>query len=246
MTGFLKSAAVGSRGASGVASGVEAGALTSVLTGVLTGAVARVAAGVIAGVAAGALSAGPASAATAAPGTLRIGYGQACSHHAGTVAFVLENRDRHRHTVSISGGGLSPAADAGSVPASRTVVVQFDIGAKSTTVSVSVDRGAPRTHRLKGCPHGDGDQGVIAVRGEKAQHQPESAPPKHVQAPDTAPRRNLGQGSARGPKRGTDRSAPSRPRAAKPAPARPAHPKSGPAKSSPSHHASAPPPVNTA
>lgn len=123
---------------------------------------------VAAGVASGALSAGPARAAGASPGILRIGYGQACARHAGTVAFVLENSDRHRHTVSISGKGLSPAADAGTVPAARTIVVQFGIGAKGTTVSVSVDKGAPRTQRLEGCPRGDGDQGLIRVHTKKA------------------------------------------------------------------------------
>jgi hypothetical protein len=198
---------------------------------------------VAAGVASGALSAAPARAAGAPPGTLRIGYGQACTRHSGTVAFVLENADRHRHTVSISGKGLTPIADAGTVPASRTVVVQFGIGAKGTTVSVSVDRGAPRTQRLKGCPRGDGDQGLIPAHPKKAADKP-VAPPKQTHDHGTAPGQRRQHTTPRTPNHTTPSHIPD------PAPRRnPDHstsPGHGADHRSPAKRPTSPPPVNTA
>lgn len=188
-------------------------------------------AAVVTAVAAGVLSAGPARATAgsgraARPGHVRVGFGQACTHRTGTVAFVLENTDRRRHTVSISAQGLSPTADSGAVPASRTVVVQFDIGAKGTTVSVTIDRGAPRTWKLKGCPRGDGDLGVIPGSGADAAGKPAAQGP--------AKQTNGGRahdGRPAVPHQGLGKSAPHN----QPAPHTAPHSQSGPSKRSAPH-----------
>jgi hypothetical protein len=96
-----------------------------------------------------------------------ISFAESCKGSRGTVVFTVVNNDIRRRSVQISSPGLSPRQSGGFVPAASTQSTAFGIGASAVRAAVRINGGSPSFVDLKGCPGGDGAEGVVPGQGSR-------------------------------------------------------------------------------